>query len=167
MSKYEEWTDEEDLLLAEVVLRHIRENSTMINAFDEAGQKLNRTTAACGYRWNSVIRHHYINAIAFAKKQREIISMRVDKLRKKWRQEEDEFHERIGSIKGKIQSIRDEALHNNSKSEYLKEEERNMINNNIRNLIIDLVNEYDEEGYVLTEEIVRKYEKKIEEMKNN
>lgn len=31
----------------------------------------------------------------------------------------------------------------------------------IRNLIIDLINEYDEQGYILTEKIVNKYEKRI------
>jgi len=51
-----DWTNEEDLILAEVVLRHIRENSTMLKSFDEVGQKLNRTTADCAYRWNSVVR---------------------------------------------------------------------------------------------------------------
>ena len=40
------WTKDEDLLLAEVVLRHIREGSTQLKAFEEVGQKLNRTPAA-------------------------------------------------------------------------------------------------------------------------
>ena len=32
------WTKDEDLLLAEVVLRHIREGSTQLKAFEEVGQ---------------------------------------------------------------------------------------------------------------------------------
>ena len=48
------WTDENDLLLAETVLRHVREGSTQLNAFEEVGDKLNRTSAACGFRWNAV-----------------------------------------------------------------------------------------------------------------
>lgn len=31
------WTDEDDLLLAETVLRHVREGSTQLNAFEEVG----------------------------------------------------------------------------------------------------------------------------------
>jgi RsfA family transcription factor len=65
-----EWTQEDDLLLAETALRHIRENSSQLNAFEEVGEKLNRTSAACGFRWNAVVKHNYINAIEFAKKQR-------------------------------------------------------------------------------------------------
>ncbi|WP_042463694.1 RsfA family transcriptional regulator [Neobacillus dielmonensis] len=64
------WTDENDLLLAETVLRHVREGSTQLNAFEEVGDKLNRTSAACGFRWNAVVRHQYEKALALAKKQR-------------------------------------------------------------------------------------------------
>jgi prespore-specific regulator len=64
------WSHEDDLLLAETVLRHIREGSTQLKAFDEVGDKLNRTSAACGFRWNAEIRQQYEQAIAIAKKQR-------------------------------------------------------------------------------------------------
>lgn len=64
------WTDENDLLLAETVLRHVREGSTQLNAFEEVGDKLNRTSAACGFRWNAVVRHRYEKALQLAKKQR-------------------------------------------------------------------------------------------------
>lgn len=64
------WTKDEDLLLAEVVLRHIREGSTQLKAFEEVGQKLNRTPAACGFRWNSFVRKQYKTGIELAKKQR-------------------------------------------------------------------------------------------------
>lgn len=64
------WSEENDLLLAETVLRHVREGSTQLNAFEEVGDKLNRTSAACGFRWNAVVRHQYEKALALAKKQR-------------------------------------------------------------------------------------------------
>ncbi|MBU8880999.1 RsfA family transcriptional regulator [Bacillus sp. FJAT-29790] len=64
------WTDENDLLLAETVLRHVREGSTQLNAFEEVGDKLDRTSAACGFRWNAVVRHQYEKALSLAKKQR-------------------------------------------------------------------------------------------------
>lgn len=64
------WTQDEDLLLAEVVLRHIRDGSTQLAAFEEVGKKLSRTAAACGFRWNSAVRKQYKSAIEIAKKQR-------------------------------------------------------------------------------------------------
>jgi prespore-specific regulator len=64
------WSHEDDLLLAETVLRHIREGSTQLDAFEEVGDKLNRTGAACGFRWNAIVRKKYIQAIEIAKKQR-------------------------------------------------------------------------------------------------
>ncbi|MFT4416993.1 RsfA family transcriptional regulator [Fredinandcohnia humi] len=64
------WTEEDDLLLAETVLKHVREGSTQLNAFEEVGDKLNRTSAACGFRWNAVVRHSYEKALQLAKKHR-------------------------------------------------------------------------------------------------
>ena len=64
------WSHEDDLLLAETVLRHVREGSTQLNAFDEVGDKLNRTSAACGFRWNAEVRRKYDNAMDLAKRQR-------------------------------------------------------------------------------------------------
>src|SRR5699024_9724398 len=64
------WSHEDDLLLAETVLRHIREGSTQLNAFDEVGDILNRTSAACGFRWNAEVRNKYVQAIELAKRQR-------------------------------------------------------------------------------------------------
>lgn len=64
------WTQDEDLLLAEVVLRYIREGGTQLTAFEEVGKKLSRTSAACGFRWNSYVRKQYKQGIELAKKQR-------------------------------------------------------------------------------------------------
>ncbi|MEO4054016.1 RsfA family transcriptional regulator [Solibacillus sp. CAU 1738] len=64
------WLKENDELLAEAVLRHVKEGSTQLNAFDEAGDALNRTAAACGFRWNAVVRRLYEQDLASAKKER-------------------------------------------------------------------------------------------------
>ena len=69
-TRQDAWTHEDDLLLAETVLRHIREGSTQLNAFEEVGDALNRTSAACGFRWNAEVRNKYIQAIELAKRQR-------------------------------------------------------------------------------------------------
>ncbi|MDE5413725.1 RsfA family transcriptional regulator [Alkalihalobacillus sp. MEB203] len=64
------WSHEDDVLLAETVLRHIREGSTQLVAFDEVGDELHRTSAACGFRWNAVVRQKYVDQIREAKKER-------------------------------------------------------------------------------------------------
>jgi prespore-specific regulator len=69
-TRQDAWNQDEDLLLAEVVLRHIREGSTQLQAFEEVGKQLSRTSAACGFRWNSYVRKQYKSGIELAKKQR-------------------------------------------------------------------------------------------------
>ncbi|MFD2702211.1 RsfA family transcriptional regulator [Paenibacillus shunpengii] len=65
------WSAEDDLILADVTLRHIREGSTQLAAFEEVGEKIGRTSAACGFRWNSFVRKKYDEAIGIAKAQRQ------------------------------------------------------------------------------------------------
>ncbi|EIJ81608.1 putative spore coat protein regulator protein YlbO [Bacillus methanolicus PB1] len=69
-TRQDAWTQDEDLLLAEVVLRHIRDGGTQLQAFEEVGKRLSRTAAACGFRWNSIVRKQYKSGIELAKKQR-------------------------------------------------------------------------------------------------
>lgn len=64
------WSKDNDLFLANTVLKHVREGSTQLKAFEEVGEVLNRTGAACGFRWNAVVRQHYIQAMETAKKER-------------------------------------------------------------------------------------------------
>lgn len=64
------WTAEDDERLAELVLQHIRTGSTQLRAFEEAANLLGRTNAACGYRWNGVVRKHYRDEIDAAKQDR-------------------------------------------------------------------------------------------------
>ncbi|MBM7701758.1 RsfA family transcriptional regulator [Metabacillus iocasae] len=76
-SRQDAWTQDEDLLLAEIVLRHIREGGTQLAAFEEVGQKLSRTSAACGFRWNSYVRKKYKTGIELAKKQRKALKSTI------------------------------------------------------------------------------------------
>lgn len=69
-TRQDAWSQDEDLLLAEVVLRNIREGGTQLQAFEEVGRHLSRTAAACGFRWNSYVRKQYKSGIELAKKQR-------------------------------------------------------------------------------------------------
>ena len=70
ITRQDAWSQDEDLLLAEVVLRHIRDGGTQLQAFEEVGRQLSRTSAACGFRWNSFVRKQYQSGIELAKKQR-------------------------------------------------------------------------------------------------
>lgn len=69
-SRQDGWTEDEDTYLAEVVLRHIKEGSTQLKAFEEVGKGVTRTAAACGFRWNSFVRKQFKREIEAAKKMR-------------------------------------------------------------------------------------------------
>lgn len=69
-TRQDAWTDDEDILLAETVLRYIREGKTQLEAFKEVAEQLSRTPSACGFRWNASIRKQYQEAIEFAKEER-------------------------------------------------------------------------------------------------
>lgn len=64
------WKDEEDLLLATTILKHIREGKTQLEAFQEVAEQLHRTPAACGFRWNATVRKDYQKEIQEAKNSR-------------------------------------------------------------------------------------------------
>lgn len=64
------WSDAEDRLLAETVLSYIQSGRTQLEAFREISEKLSRTKAACGFRWNALIRKQYESEIEKAKRIR-------------------------------------------------------------------------------------------------
>jgi RsfA family transcription factor len=69
-TRQDAWSKDEDIILAETVLRYIREGRTQLEAFKEVAKKLSRTSAACGFRWNASIRKQYQDAIMAAKEDR-------------------------------------------------------------------------------------------------
>ncbi|SHF49224.1 RsfA family transcriptional regulator [Ornithinibacillus halophilus] len=69
-TRQDAWTDDEDIILAETVLRYIREGKTQLEAFKDVAKQLSRTSAACGFRWNASIRKKYQDAIQQAKEER-------------------------------------------------------------------------------------------------
>jgi len=83
------WSHEDDLLLAETVLRHVREGSTQLNAFEEVGDELNRTSAACGFRWNAEVRQNYVQAMELAKRQRKEKKRALDSAHKQQKSREE------------------------------------------------------------------------------
>ncbi|WP_099157981.1 RsfA family transcriptional regulator [Virgibacillus ndiopensis] len=69
-TRQDAWTKDEDIILAETVLRYIREGKTQLEAFKEVAKQLSRTSAACGFRWNATIRKNYQEAVHHAKEER-------------------------------------------------------------------------------------------------
>ncbi|UPO91010.1 RsfA family transcriptional regulator [Niallia sp. Man26] len=69
-TRQDAWKEEEDKLLVDVVLRLIKEGGTQLQAFEEVGRELSRSSAACGFRWNSFLRKQYKDDITIAKNHR-------------------------------------------------------------------------------------------------
>ncbi|MDF2606665.1 MAG: hypothetical protein K0S34_860 [Bacillales bacterium] len=80
ITRQDAWTDEEDKLLANTVIQFILEGGTQLSAFEVVGKKLSRTSAACGFRWNSAVRKNYINDIEAAKKKKKLAGKNKVKL---------------------------------------------------------------------------------------
>lgn len=72
-TRQDAWTKEEDILLAEIVLQFIKDGGTQLQAFEEVGKQLSRTSSACGFRWNSYVRKQYQPAIESAKACRKLL----------------------------------------------------------------------------------------------
>ncbi|GGA83823.1 RsfA family transcriptional regulator [Ornithinibacillus halotolerans] len=71
-TRQDAWTEDEDIILAETVIRYIREGRTQLEAFKEVAKQLSRTSAACGFRWNATIRKQYQEQIQRAKEERKL-----------------------------------------------------------------------------------------------
>ncbi|MDZ5479610.1 RsfA family transcriptional regulator [Bacillus thuringiensis] len=72
ISRQDSWTNDNDLILASTVLQNIRNGGTQLAAFKEVAKLLNRTPAACGFRWNSYVKKQYQEEIQQAKQNREV-----------------------------------------------------------------------------------------------
>jgi len=150
------WSPEDDLMLAEVTLRHIREGSTQLNAFEEVGERIGRTAAACGFRWNSCVRKKYDAAIQIAKAQRQKRNSR-----KAQQQAEDE--NRVATVSAadgesvaRFDGGTEEAISFDSIIRYLRQwkNTQSEFNRHIRQLEKEL-REKDEEIARLKEEVER------------
>ncbi|RKL64969.1 hypothetical protein CR203_23460 [Salipaludibacillus neizhouensis] len=64
------WTEKDDRLLADTVKSKIILGESQGQAFKEAGYKLNRTAAACAFRWSSVVKLKFNKEIEKAKQQK-------------------------------------------------------------------------------------------------
>ncbi|MCF8568232.1 RsfA family transcriptional regulator [Alicyclobacillus tolerans] len=66
------WTLDDDETLTNTVLSTIRYGGTQLSAFEVAAQQLKRTSAACGFRWNGVLRHRCKVEIEQAKREKKM-----------------------------------------------------------------------------------------------
>lgn len=89
------WMHAEDVKLAEIILRHIKEGSTQLAGFAEAGSILSRTPAACGFRWNSSIRKLYDQELQEAKAIRKARKKKKKKGDLEARLPKDQFAEKL------------------------------------------------------------------------
>lgn len=70
VNRQDAWTKEEDALLAKTVIDYIKKGYTQLESFKDVAEQLNRTPAACGFRWNATIRKSYRLEIDEAKQAR-------------------------------------------------------------------------------------------------
>lgn len=87
-NRQDAWSQQEDELLAQIILQSIENGQTQLDAFASVGKKLNRTAAACGFRWNSYVRKLYENEILLAKKKKKENKLKNKKLPSDQREEE-------------------------------------------------------------------------------
>jgi len=70
LRRQDAWSQEDDDILATIIIQHIKNGGTQISAFEKAAVKLERTPAACGFRWNSTVRKKYAAQVKEARIQR-------------------------------------------------------------------------------------------------
>ncbi|MFA1509924.1 hypothetical protein ACDN41_11910 [Priestia aryabhattai] len=60
------WTIKEDLSLINLIINHLKEGSTMSNAYRDAAEMLNKDVSECEYRWSKVLSDFYSEVSVFA-----------------------------------------------------------------------------------------------------
>ncbi|MBA4494269.1 RsfA family transcriptional regulator [Paenactinomyces guangxiensis] len=123
VKRQDAWTDEDDMILAEVTLRHIRDGSTQLSAFEEVAEKLGRTPAACGFRWNSSVRKKYEAAIQIAKSQRQKKSQERGRI-SAYRSFQEDFSSTNDSVYSLDNIIRFLRQHKNEVNELRKQQKQ-------------------------------------------
>jgi len=67
--RVDSWKPSEDKYLAKTVLTYVREGKTQLQAFEHCAEKMNRSAAACGFRWNNEVRKKYERKLRGARKE--------------------------------------------------------------------------------------------------
>lgn len=75
------WSELDDKLLARIVIEGVRNGSTQTKEFERAGYALNRTSKACGFRWNKTLRPEYKDAFKQAVKEHRLRTGKIRSMR--------------------------------------------------------------------------------------
>lgn len=130
------WTSDEDVVLAEIVLRYMNEGKTQVEAFKAAGEKLSRTPAACGYRWNVSLRKTYTEDITRVKGR--------STAGKKPASENDEKSEDKHTIERAISLLKNLKIANEQHAHHLDEREQFIALQKENERLLKLVQHYEE-----------------------
>lgn len=104
-NRQDAWSQQEDEQLAQIILQSIEKGQTQLDAFTAVGKKLNRTAAACGFRWNSYVRKLYENEILQAKKKKKENKLKNRKLSSVHKEEELTNHSPLNKIEVELPSL--------------------------------------------------------------
>lgn len=108
-TRQDAWSKDEDKLLAETVLRFIRNGETQLDAFKQIAEQLSRTSAACGFRWNATVRKKYIDGIKKAKENR-----KQSLLKQVTNVYEDDDQHTIETAISMLKKVREKSSRNNN-----------------------------------------------------
>lgn len=67
MNRKDAWSTEEDQLLIQTIINTVKEGGTQIEGIKQGSDLLARTEAACGYRFNAILRKEYAEDLKAAK----------------------------------------------------------------------------------------------------
>lgn len=67
--RYDGWTEEQDRIVIDGIIDGISEGKSQLRCFEEIGERIKRSPAAVGFRWNKVLRHEHNKKVAESKMQ--------------------------------------------------------------------------------------------------
>ncbi len=82
------WTEKEDTILANLMLKSIKSGDTLASGYAEASEQLNRSVAACRNRWNSVVRKHNEMEMEIKKAKQQIMKKTYHEVGHEMKEEE-------------------------------------------------------------------------------
>lgn len=86
------WSVMHDDLLARIVIQGVREGHTQLECFKRAGGALNRTSKACGFRWNKILRHEHAEEFKEAVKEHRLRTGKIRSMRVVQTASERKYH---------------------------------------------------------------------------
>lgn len=144
MVRKNNWSKNDDTILAETVLSCIQNGETQLKAFEEAAEKLGRTAAACGFRWNSVVRKEYKERL----KKRKTTGRNTPSMNRIIEQMEDNINKPLVDVFNYIKELEQKIEDQNQEIGELKEQiqkykERYIANDELQTLMKIISNARD------------------------